>query len=263
MWSCPCAPSPNTSGNVRKVTHIGQSPTPRATEQEADITRHALEAACWLHLGCWSNNFAHSHVSLGAFNHEYCSPVRCRSAHIRLIEPIINDALRIVMTGCLRPTPANNLPTLAGHGRRKGGKGHPRILKLSVKKVVFSISRGTKQISPLLAPPGKTFGKIPYWPPPGKNPSDAHVAGIQPAQLRRSGGIISLTRRAMESRHLLHSALTRPLSPVARRFNRDTHLYPQHNNSSTSLTIITYVRRSGRIINGMRSGRTTPQDSAL
>ena len=119
MWSCPCAPSPNTSGNVRKVTHIGQSPTPRATEQEADITRHALEAACWLHLGCWSNNFAHSHVSLGAFNHEYCSPVRCRSAHIRLIEPIINDALRIVTTGCLRPTPANNLPILTGHGRRK------------------------------------------------------------------------------------------------------------------------------------------------
>jgi len=24
-------------------------------------------------------------------------------------------------------------------------------------------------------PPGKNFGKIPYFPPPGKNPSDAHV----------------------------------------------------------------------------------------
>ena len=40
--------------------------------------------------------------------------------------------------------------------------------------------------------------------------------------------------------------------------NRDTHLYPPHNISSVYLT--TYVRRSGRITNGMRSGRTTPQD---
>jgi len=32
---------------------------------------------------------------------------------IRLIDPTINDALRIV-TGCLRPTPADNLPILSG-----------------------------------------------------------------------------------------------------------------------------------------------------
>jgi len=44
---------------------------------------------------------------------EYCAPVWCHSAHARLIDPTINDALRIV-TGCLRPTPANNLPILAG-----------------------------------------------------------------------------------------------------------------------------------------------------
>ena len=36
-----------------------------------------------------------------------------------------------------------------------------------------------------------------------------------------------------------------------------------HNNSSVFLTATTYVRRSGRIINGTRSGRTTPQESAL
>ena len=34
---------------------------------------------------------------------EYCAPVWCRSAHTRLIEIVLNDALRIV-TGCLRPT---------------------------------------------------------------------------------------------------------------------------------------------------------------
>jgi len=63
------------------------------------------------------------------------------------------DALRIV-TGCLRPTPANNLPILAG---------------------------------------------------------------IQPAELRRSRATLSLGRRVMEPGHLLHSALTRPSSVVARR----------------------------------------------
>ena len=39
---------------------------------------------------------------------EYCAPVWCR-----LINPAINDTLQIV-TGCLRPTPADNLPILAG-----------------------------------------------------------------------------------------------------------------------------------------------------
>jgi len=43
---------------------------------------------------------------------EYCATVWCRSAHIHLINPAINYAFRIV-TGCLRPTPADNLPILA------------------------------------------------------------------------------------------------------------------------------------------------------
>jgi len=50
----------------------------------------------------------------------------------------------------------------------EGGAGEalpPWILKLLAKKVIFSISMGKKQISPLLAPPGKNFGKIPYCPP--------------------------------------------------------------------------------------------------
>ena len=40
---------------------------------------------------------------------EYCAPVWCRSAHTRLIDSVLNDALCIV-TGCLRPTPTNHLP---------------------------------------------------------------------------------------------------------------------------------------------------------
>ena len=44
---------------------------------------------------------------------EYCAPVWCRSAHTRLIDSVLNDALCIV-TGCLCPTPTNHLPVLSG-----------------------------------------------------------------------------------------------------------------------------------------------------
>ena len=45
--------------------------------------------------------------------------------------------------------------------------------------------------------------------------------------------------------------------------NRDTYLCPPYNNSSVfPTTTTTYMQCSGRIINGMQSGRTTPQDSA-
>ena len=44
---------------------------------------------------------------------EYCAPVWCRSAHTRLIDSVLNVALRIV-TGCLRPTPMDHLPVLSG-----------------------------------------------------------------------------------------------------------------------------------------------------
>ena len=44
---------------------------------------------------------------------EYCVPVWCRSAHTRLIDNVLSDALRIV-TGCLRPTPMDHLPILSG-----------------------------------------------------------------------------------------------------------------------------------------------------
>ena len=44
---------------------------------------------------------------------EYCVPVWCRSAHTHLTDNVLNDALRIV-TGCLRPTPTDNLPVLSG-----------------------------------------------------------------------------------------------------------------------------------------------------
>ena len=52
-------------------------------------------------------------LSLVYLTAEYCAPVWCRSAHTRLIDSVLNDALRIV-TGCLRPTPTDHLPVLSG-----------------------------------------------------------------------------------------------------------------------------------------------------
>jgi len=56
---------------------------------------------------CYDDCFVCSVHNNAANSHPWC-----RSAHTCLIDPTINDALRIV-TGCLRPTPADNLPTLA------------------------------------------------------------------------------------------------------------------------------------------------------
>ena len=52
-------------------------------------------------------------LSLVYSTSEYCAPVWCRSAHPRLIDSVLNDALCIV-TGCLRPTPTDHLPVLSG-----------------------------------------------------------------------------------------------------------------------------------------------------
>ena len=52
-------------------------------------------------------------LSLVYSSAEYCAPVWCRSPHTRLIDSVLNDALRIV-SGCLRPTPTEYLPVLSG-----------------------------------------------------------------------------------------------------------------------------------------------------
>ena len=80
---------------------------------------------------------------------EYCAPAWYRSVHTRLIDSVLNDALRVV-TGCLHPTPTDNLPVLSG---------------------------------------------------------------IQPAELRRQGATLSLANRSfLDSGHILHGQLTKPLT---------------------------------------------------
>ena len=44
---------------------------------------------------------------------KYCAPIWCCSVHTCIIDTAINDTLR-VLTRCLRPTPLDNLPILAG-----------------------------------------------------------------------------------------------------------------------------------------------------
>ncbi|KAJ3605796.1 hypothetical protein NHX12_027840 [Muraenolepis orangiensis] len=44
---------------------------------------------------------------------EYCAPVWSRSPHVKKVDPIINNALRII-TGCLKPTPVSYLPKALG-----------------------------------------------------------------------------------------------------------------------------------------------------
>ena len=73
--------------------------------------------------GCWATTLRTTTLALVHSTAEYCFSVWCRSAHTRLTDPVINDVLRIV-TGCLHPTPADNLPIIAGPQsaelRRKG-----------------------------------------------------------------------------------------------------------------------------------------------
>ena len=55
---------------------------------------------------------------------EYSAPAWCRSPHILLIDSVLNDALCIV-TGCLRPTPTDDLSVLSGIQPGAGlGGGH-------------------------------------------------------------------------------------------------------------------------------------------
>ena len=62
---------------------------------------------------------------------EYCAPVWCRSSHTKKLDATLNNALRTV-SGCLRATPANQLPILSGiappHLRREAA-----VLALSRK----------------------------------------------------------------------------------------------------------------------------------
>jgi len=80
------------------------------------------------------------------------------------------------------------------------------------------------------------------------------LAGIQPGELHRSGATLSLGRRAMELGHLLHSALTRPTSGVARRLKLRHPLVPP------AQQLISFSDNQGR--NKWGNGSNCPGPSA-
>ena len=137
--------------NVGQIAHVPSTLEPLRKKLTSRVTLlRRLAGSGW---GAGATNLRIATIALVHSTVEYCAPVWCHSAHTRFVDPAINDALRI-LTGCVRPAPADNLP-------------------------IFE--------------------------------------GIQTAELRRNGGTLSLACRAMEPRHLLHSALTRPSSANARR----------------------------------------------
>ena len=69
-----------------------------------------LAGSCW---GAGAKTLRTAALSLVYSTAEHCASVWCRSAHTCLIDSVLNDALCIV-TGCLRPTPTDYLPVLAG-----------------------------------------------------------------------------------------------------------------------------------------------------
>ena len=115
----------NSNGNLLPPCPV---PTYLGVKLDRSFTfRHHLEALCkklstrvallrrfagsgW---GAGAKTLRISVLSLLYSTAEYCAPVWCRSTHTRLIDSNLNDALRIV-TRCLRPTPTEDLPVLAG-----------------------------------------------------------------------------------------------------------------------------------------------------
>ena len=175
---------------------------------------------------------------------KYCAPVWCRSAHTRLIDPTINDALRIV-TGCLRPTPADNLPILAGI--------QPAELRPKC------ISSGSKRFSRLktedrrIICTTRLLNKLGLW---NRKPNlrlRLHHLKCFGSGHPKLLGLRLNNPGSMEPRHLLHSRSSVHRVQTHSASNRHTHLCPPHNNSSVHLTTATYVRRSWRITDGMRS----------
>ena len=71
-----------------------------------------LEATGRFRRGAYANTLHVINLAL-ALAHSTAEYWRCRSAHTRLIDSTINDAL-LIITECLRPTPTDNLPVFAG-----------------------------------------------------------------------------------------------------------------------------------------------------
>ena len=69
----------------------------------------------------WGANFDVLRMSSLALSYsaaEYCSPVWMTSKHTKLIDTALNNSMSTI-TGCIRPTPTEQLPVLSGHRSTK------------------------------------------------------------------------------------------------------------------------------------------------
>ena len=87
---------------------------------------------------------------------EYWAPAWGRSALTRLIDPAINDALRIAI-GCLSPTPADNLPILAGI---QPAELRRNAATLSLARRAIAMEPGHQLHSALTCPPGANARRL-------------------------------------------------------------------------------------------------------
>ena len=98
-------------GKTGQIAHVSSSFCGIA--QKTIVAHYTAEATRGLGMGAGAKTLRIATLSLVYSTAEYYAPVWCRSAHTRLIDSVLNDALRIV-TGCLRPTPTDHLPVLSG-----------------------------------------------------------------------------------------------------------------------------------------------------
>jgi len=88
----------------------------------------------------------------------YCAPVWCCSANTRLIDCTINDALRIV-TGCLRPTPGDNLPILVDIQPTGIQPAELRCIRATLSPARWAMEPGHLH-STLTCPPGTNARRL-------------------------------------------------------------------------------------------------------
>ena len=104
-------PNPYLSwGKTGKISHV-LSPL-SGIAQKTILARQRLRRLVGSGWGAGAKTLRIATLFLFYSAVEYCAPFWCRSAHTRLIDNVLNDALRIV-TGCLRPTPTDYLPVLS------------------------------------------------------------------------------------------------------------------------------------------------------
>ena len=98
-------------GKTGQIAHVSSPFSGIAQKLSSRVTLpRRLVGSGW---GAGAKTLRIATLSLVYSTAEYCAPVWCRSAHNRLIDSVLNDALRIV-TGRLRPTPTEHLPVLSG-----------------------------------------------------------------------------------------------------------------------------------------------------